>query len=147
MGFIGRVQVEDANKQSGYGMLVHQNGSIDVNILNDPLEVEVQGTVPVSLADPVTIDGCVCAIVTATATVVATSATTSSATLLNAGARHGVQIKNLSATSTVYIDFGGTAAAVATGYPIGPGETVTFPAGVATDQKINIIGATGGEAI
>lgn len=49
--------------------------------------------------------------------------------------RRACVIKNLSTTETAYFDFGGTAAAVATGYPIGPGDSHSFT----TVEAINAI--------
>lgn len=69
------------------------------------------------------------------------SATTSNQQLLAANPlRKGFILQNLSASSSVYLRFGATAAAVGTGFTVGPNETFNMTGNINT-SAVQIIGA------
>ena len=118
MGFIGIVQVEDGKDRSGVGMLVREDGSVDVNAKTNNASNVV---------------------------VARATAGTTSGVLLSASSSKSRLIKNLGA-STVYLGFGVPATANE-GFPVGPGETLVLPAGVNFAGDINVIGTNGNESV
>jgi hypothetical protein len=125
MGFPGIVQVEDGRDRTGKGLLVHADGSVDVNVKNDPVDTIVHaGTVDVF----------------------AFAASTSSQQLVAQGQRYGLMVRNLDPTNTVFVSFGASAT-VADGFPVPPGGQLVLPANVVSDLEVTVVGAAGGEDV
>lgn len=73
---------------------------------------------------------------------VAVVSTTGGTSIISAGTRLGLMIANLDPSKTLYLGFGVTPT-VGSGFPVGPGASLTLPAGLTTDVEVKGIAASG----
>lgn len=126
MGFIGAVEVKDGSSCTGPKLTVHEDGSIDTNLVSGPVDVSV----------PEASGG---------ATTAVAAGTTGATELLGVNPdRLSFMVTNRGAAE-VFLGFGNSNADLTSGYPIAAGGVFLPPPGIRWTGKVKVISVAGGE--